>query len=200
MDLASEFRQARLALGQSQAHVATTARMSRGRYAQIERGRAANLTLVELDRVAVVLGLSPSIRVFPSGAPVRDVASATRLQTFTKQVRRPLTYRVEVAPPRFDDRPEYRAWDAVLFGHRERTACELEMRLRDVQAVRRRIELKRRDDPTEHFLLLIADTRTNRRVLAEFETLFRDLPRLRPSTVWSALEAGRHPRTGILLI
>jgi hypothetical protein len=33
--------------------------------------------------------------------------------------------------------------------------------LRDVQAVRRRHELKRRDDPTDSFVLLLADTRHN---------------------------------------
>jgi len=93
-----------------------------------------------------------------------------------------------------------RAWEAVLFGHGERTACELEMRRRDVQAVRRRHDLKRRDDPTEHFLLLIADTRHNRSAVAEFEALFADLPRLRPSEVHRALEAGQHPPTGLLFV
>jgi hypothetical protein len=88
----------------------------------------------------------------------------------------------------------------VIFGSSERTAIELEMRLRDVQAMRRRHELKRRDDPTEHFLLLVADTRHNRRVLAEFEDLFADLARLRPSIVRTALNAGRHPSTGLLLV
>jgi hypothetical protein len=74
------------------------------------------------------------------------------------------------------------------------------MRLRDVQAARRRIELKRRDDPTDAFLLLVADTRLNRRVMAEFPELFEELPRLRPSGVRSALEAGALPTTGLLLV
>jgi hypothetical protein len=74
------------------------------------------------------------------------------------------------------------------------------MRLRDVQAMRRRIDLKRRDDPTDEFLLLIADTRSNREVLREFAALFADLPRLRPSFARDALAAGRHPPTGLLLV
>ena len=74
------------------------------------------------------------------------------------------------------------------------------MRLRDVQELRRRLDLKRRDDPTEAFVLLIADTRTNRRVLAEFAELFADLPRLRPSRVAADLRAGRLPPTGLLLL
>jgi hypothetical protein len=74
-------------------------------------------------------------------------------------------------------------------------AIELEMRLRDVQAVRRRHELKRRDDPPDHFMLLIADTRHNRRALAEVADLFAELPRLRPSVVRAAsgAETTREP-------
>ena len=74
------------------------------------------------------------------------------------------------------------------------------MRLTDVQAMRRRVDLKRRDDPTESFLLLIADTRSNRRVLAEFGGLFADLPRLPSSVVRDALAAGRHPPGGLMLV
>jgi uncharacterized protein (DUF433 family) len=33
-----------------------------------------------------------------------------------------------------------------------------------------------------------------------FAELLADLPRLRPSAVRAALEAGNHPRTGLLLI
>jgi hypothetical protein len=81
-----------------------------------------------------------------------------------------------------------------------RTAVELEMRIRDAQAVERRIELKRRDDTTDGFILLVADTRANRRVLCELPALFADLPRLRKATVFKSLEAGRHPPSGIVLI
>jgi hypothetical protein len=81
-----------------------------------------------------------------------------------------------------------------------RTAIELEMRLRDVQALRRRIDLKRRDDPTERFVLLVADTRSNRLVLTEFALLFEDLPRLHPSSIRASLERGEHPPTGLLLV
>ena len=102
--------------------------------------------------------------------------------------------------PRTSDHPELRAWDAMLFGAGERTAIELETRLRDVQAMRRRVDLKRRDDPTDGFLLLIADTRNNRLVLREFAVLFEDLPRLRPSVVRTALASGRHPHSGLVLV
>ena len=74
------------------------------------------------------------------------------------------------------------------------------MRLRDAQAVERRIGLKLRDDPPDRFLLLVADTRHNRRVIAAYPGLFADLPRPRPTAVFRALEAGIHPPTGILFV
>ena len=78
----------------------------------------------------------------PAGLPIRDAAHSLRLREFLALVRPPLTYRVEVPLPVMDDRPELRAWDAMLFGLGRRTAIELEMRLRDVQALLRRIDLR----------------------------------------------------------
>jgi transcriptional regulator with XRE-family HTH domain len=199
-EIADEFRERRLALGESQEHVADACQMSRVHYGQIENGQVPKLTILEVDRIASVLGLAPSIRLYPAGPAVRDAGQLLRLQAFLDDVRPPLSYRIEVPLPPRDDRTDQRAWDAVLYGGGVRTAIELEMRLRDVQALLRRIDLKRRDDPTESFVLLVADTRNNRRVLAEFANLFADLPRLRPSVVHSALASGSHPATGILLI
>lgn len=199
-DIGEEFRERRLELGHSQKHVAGAARMSRMRLGQIERGVAASLTVDELCRLSAVLGLSPSIRVYPGGGAVRDAGHARRLGAFVALAAEPLRSRVEVGLPRTPDHTEQRAWDAVLVGGGERTAIELEMRIRDAQAMRRRIDLKRRDDPHEHFLLLVADTRHNRRVLTEFRELFVDLPTLRLLTVRKAVEAGMHPPTGLLFV
>ena len=199
-EIAEEFRERRLALGESQEHVADACQMSRVHYGQIENGQVPKLTILEVDRIASVLGLDPSIRLYPAGPAVRDAGQLLRLQAFLDDVRPPLRYRIEVPLPQQDDRTDSRAWDAMLEGAGKRTAVELEMRLRDIQALVRRIDLKRRDDPTDSFLLLVADTRANRRVLAEFAGMFVDLPRLRPNAVRSALGSGSHPPTGILLV
>lgn len=199
-EIGDEFREYRLQLDLSQEQVAAASHMSRVHYGRIENGLVPKLTLLEINRIAAVLGLGPSIRLYPAGDAVRDAGQATRLQAFLAPLSAPLTYRLEVPLPAVSDRFEQRAWDAMLFGRGARTAIELEMRLRDVQAVLRRLDLKRRDDPTESFVLLVADSRTNRRVLNEFSRLFTDLPRLRPTTVRRALEAGQHPPTGLVLV
>ncbi|MEO6349652.1 MAG: hypothetical protein ABIP53_03285 [Candidatus Limnocylindrales bacterium] len=68
-----------------------------------------------------------------------------------------------------------------------------------MQATTRRHNEKRRDDPIDHFLLVVADTRHNRRVMAEFASLLGDLPRLRTATVLQLLQDGKHPPTGWIL-
>ena len=198
--IGSEFETARRSIGVSQEHVAASSRVSRPRYSKIENGKMSTLQVAEVARIASVLGLEPSFRLFPAGTPIRDAGQARRLGAFLANATAPLKARTEVALPALLDRRELRAWDAVLEGSGERTAIELEMRLYDSQAVERRVALKRRDDPTEHFLLLVADTRTNRRVLAELPGLFADLPRLSKASVIRALSAGRHPGTGLVLV
>jgi len=199
-ELGDEFRERRVTIGMSQAQIASAARVPRNRYGRIENGRCPNLTLAEIERIASVLGLDASVRAYPAGPSVRDAGQARKLSSFLSLVHPPLASRTEVSLPIVEGRPDRRAWDAVVFNGRARCAIELEMRLRDVQALLRRIDLKRRDDPTERFVLLIADTRRNRLVLAEFAAMFVDLPRRRPSDVRAALSAGQLPRTGLLLV
>lgn len=190
----------RLMVGISQEAVGAAAQVSGSRISRIERGKARNLSILDATRVASVLGLDLSVRAYPGGSPLRDVAHSERLMKFLKHVRMPLSYRLEVPLPALPDRPEQRAWDAMINGGGKRTAVEMEMRLRDGQALGRRINLKRRDDQTEGFVLLVADTRTNRRVLAEDPHLVPNLPRLWPSRVHAALGSGQHPPSGILLV
>ena len=48
-------------------------------------------------------------------------------------------------------------------------------------------------------VLVVADTARNRRVLNELPDAFGDLRRIRTDNVLRALEAGKHPPTGIIL-
>lgn len=198
--LGEEFRDQRVGLGLSQGHVAGALGMSASWYSRAERAKIRHLAVADAARIAAVVGLDLVVRTYPGGAPLRDSAHAERLGRVLSHVRGPLYYRVEVPLRQIQDRPDSRTWDAMLYGHDRRTAIELEMRLRDAQAMIRRHSLKRRDDPVEGFLLVVASTRTNRRVLAEFAHLFPDLPRLRTQVVLAALENGEHPPSGIILI
>ncbi len=159
------------------------------------------MSILVASRIASVLGMELSVRVYPSSSPLRDAAHIARLRRLFEHVGPPLTYRTEVPLPQQPGQPtEQRAWDAVLLGRGKRTAAEIEMRLRDAQALERRLALKRRDDQVDHLLLVVAATRTNRRVLADHPDLFAELPRLRTSRVLRMLEAGHHPPSGLILL
>ena len=199
-DLASEFRHARVEAGISQRELGRRLGMSADKVWRIENERQHRLSIIDACEMAAVLGLDWSARAYPNGATVRDAGQARRLLPILAAVADPLTYGTDVALPRTDDAPELRAWDTVIYGDDERTGIELESRLMDTQATVRRINLKRRDDPVDHFLLVVADTKHNRRVLAEFAILFAGLPRLRTANVLKVLREGRHPPTGIILV
>lgn len=198
--IGTELREARIGGALSQQRVADAAGISRARYSAIETGSAPTLRFIEAAQAAAVLGLDLVVKLYPGAGPLRDEGQAKRLSRLLGNVGPPLRDRREVPLPIRDGIQEQRAWDAVLTGNGERTAIEVEMRIRDAQALERRLTLKRRDDPPDHFLLVLADTTTNRRVLRENPGAFADLPRLRPSRVLADLAAGRHPPAGLVMI
>jgi transcriptional regulator with XRE-family HTH domain len=198
--LGEEFRNARLALGLSQAEVARAARIDRSDYSRAEAGKLPNLSVTRACRIGAVLGLDVSVRAFPGGRSIRDASQTPQLLKLVASVGPPLRYRFEVVLPAREDRPEYRAWDLLIVDSSERTAVEYEARLYDLQAQIRRLRLKLRDDPVDHLLLVVADTRPNRRVLDEFADVLADLPRLGTESVLATLRSGQHPPTGIILL
>lgn len=198
--LADEFSEARLAAGLSQETVAASTGLSRSVYGRVERAGRPTLSVIETCQIATVLGHDVSLRLFPTADPLRDAAQQELIARLAALTQPPLRLRPEVPLPRIGDRPELRAWDAVIEGVGERTTVEVETRLADAQAQERRIALKRRDDPGPGFLLVVADTRGNRRVLASHPELWADLPRLRSRAIVSALHEGRHPPTGVVLL
>jgi len=81
-----------------------------------------------------------------------------------------------------------------------RIGVEGETVLDDIQAVERRVALKRRDGNVDHVILLVADTPRNRRALAAAPAAFGDLP-LRTREILAALRDGRDPGgSGIVIL
>jgi transcriptional regulator with XRE-family HTH domain len=199
-DLGQEFRDTRLSLGLSQIEVAQAARIDRADYSRAEAGKLSNLSVARACRIGAVLGLDVVMKAYPGGRSIRDASQTTHLKKLAAGIGPPLRHRFEVTLPARDDRPEYRSWDLMITDPEERTGVEFETRLYDLQAQVRRFRLKLRDDPVDHFLLVVADTRANRRVLAEFADVLVDLPTLRTETVLERLHAGQHPPTGLILL
>ena len=198
MDLGEEIRNARLMSGTSQTAVAAAAHVSRSTVSRLESAQLGNASIVEAVIVADAAGLDLSIRAYVGRQPTRDAGHARRLIRFLRLVAPPLAYRTEVQLPSRGGKREQRAWDAVIFGDGGQTGVELEQRLHDMQAQTRRLFAKWRDSGADRLLLLIADTRHNREVIATFADYLAALPRLDKASVLGELAAGRRPPSGWL--
>ncbi len=188
---------ARVGSGLSQASVARAARTSRSSVSRIESGRAPRASVERLSTVLAAVGLDLAVRAYPAGPPVRDAAHVRLLARFRERIGPGWRWRPEVPMGASGD---LRAWDGVLFRDGRVVAIEAETRLRDVQALLRRVAAKRRDGAADRLVLVVADTRTNREVVhaarLEFVAAFPADAR----TAWSALAAGRSPPDDALLL
>lgn len=199
--LGEELRAKRVAVGLSQLQVAAAVGIGRSTYTRIEAGRFEALSILVASRIAAVLGLDLSVRSYPGASPLRDGAHSARLGSALEHVAKPLKSAREVGLPTTDDRPyEQRAWDAMVTGLGDRTAMEMEMRVTDAQELERRINFKRRDDPVDGLVLLLADTKHNRQVLREQPGLFADMARMNFRALVGILAAGQHPPSAVVLV
>jgi transcriptional regulator with XRE-family HTH domain len=188
--LTAELRAARLGSGLSQRDVAAAAELSRSQLSRIERGRSPDLTVDTAVRLFAVLGMDLAVRAHPAGDPIRDAAQRALLERLHGRLHRSFHWTTEVPLPIPGDR---RAWDATAVGPPCRIGVEAETRLRDLQAVDRRVALKERDGGLDRVVLLVLDSRWNRRVLREAGDSLRSRY---PIDGWRALEllaAGADP-------
>lgn len=176
------------------ATVAQAAGISPAQLGRLERAEISRPNLEQLCRAARALGLSTSVRFYPVGTPVRDAAQLALLRRFEARLGSPLYVRREVPLPIGGD---LRAWDAMVLGADEPFFIDAETRIGDVQAVQRRIEIKRRDDPRASTVLLVV-TRSdhNRRIIATHRESLRALLPLDGGAVLRAISAGRCPPAG----
>jgi transcriptional regulator with XRE-family HTH domain len=162
--LGNEIHEARLQCGLSQESLAKAAGMSQAKVSLIERHLRAGASIEDFARLLAVVGMELSARAFPGGPRVRDAAQRRLLDKLRVRTHANLRWTFEVPMPISGDQ---RAWDAVVSGPgQSRVAIEAETRLRDIQALQRRVALKRRDDPSiDSVVLLVAGTRGNRLVM-----------------------------------
>jgi transcriptional regulator with XRE-family HTH domain len=160
--IGEEFRQARLQAGLTLEELGEAVGLSASEMSRIELGQADYVPYTRLALLAAALGLDLPLRAFPAGDPIRDAAQLALLAKLRGLLPTGLGWRTEVplAIP-----GDLRAWDAVIEGRGWHVPVEAETRLRDVQAMSRRLALKQRDDRREIVILLVGDTRHNRHVL-----------------------------------
>jgi hypothetical protein len=154
-----------------------------------------------LGAYCAVVGLELSIRAYPAGDPIRDRAQLALLERFRARLHPGLRWRTEVPLPIDGD---LRAWDAEVRGSRPapwRARVEAETKIADGQALERRLNLKLRDDPDGHLILLVSETRANRLALKSLDAGLRSVLPLGTRGMMVALAAARDPRgSGIVVI
>lgn len=184
-----ELRRARLAAGLSQRVLGNVVGLSHSAVGRLERGELQRVTVDRIAMVAAALGLDLRIGLFPSGSPVRDAAHLALIERLRQRVGSGLRWRAEVPVPLPGD---LRSADVVIDGPSVDEMVEAETRLDDVQALERRVRLKQRDLAIRRVILLVADTRHNRAVLAAHPELAVRFP-ISTRACLAALRDGRDP-------
>jgi transcriptional regulator with XRE-family HTH domain len=191
----ADIARSRRGAGLSHAEVGRRCGMSRTMVARAEAGTRPT-TIGEFARLGAAVGLDVRLRAYIAGDPICDAGQQRLLGRLRVRLGPSLGWGTEVPLAIEGDR---RAWDAVIRGVRWMLAVEAETVLDDLQAVERRVALKQRDGGVDHVILLVADTRRNRRALAAAPHAFAGFSR-DARTVLRALGAGRDPGCSAVLI
>ena len=192
-----EARESRVALNLSQDAVGAAVGLSGSQYGLIERGRQPNVSLLLLAEILSVLGHELAVRAYPVGGGLRDQGQLALLERLRTRVSPSFSWRTEVPIPIAGD---LRAWDAALLRPGLRIGIDAETRLRDIQAVDRRVMLKLRDSGFDRAIILVAGTRANRAALRDAAPGLASNYPIPTRPALAALAEGRDPGANGLII
>jgi transcriptional regulator with XRE-family HTH domain len=97
----------------SETEVGAALGISASQYSRIERGLTGGPSIERASVLLAAVGLELSVRVFPSGQPIRDAGHAALISRFRQNVAGSIAFRTEVPLPIPGD---LRAWDVLLAG------------------------------------------------------------------------------------
>jgi transcriptional regulator with XRE-family HTH domain len=193
-----EIRSGRHSSGLSLRAAGRAVDISHAQFVRIERGEIDGLTISQASRACAAIGLKLVVRVYANSDAVLDTPQLALLERFRSRLGAGATWSREVPLPLPGDR---RAWDAVVEFGGSRFAIEAEARLRDLQALERRVALKQRDGAVDVVVLLVNDTASNRAVLKIHERDLRAAFPLDGRAILAAIDGSRAPAaSGILLL
>ena len=198
VELGREIRNARVSAATSQGVAGSRVGMSHAQFGRIERGELDELTIDQAGRACAAVGLRLLVRAVPGDDPALDAGQLAVLERFRRQLPATLPMGTEVPLPIPGD---LRAWDGFIRIGDVKIGIEAEARIRDAQAVDRRCALKQRDGGVNIVILLVADTASNRRMLAVHREALRSRFPLDTRQIMSALRMGRAPSaSGIVVL
>jgi transcriptional regulator with XRE-family HTH domain len=197
--LVGELRRQRTQAGLSQRAVAAAVNRSQAEIWRLEHlANVANVSFVEAAELAAVLGYEISIGLHPSGPPIRDRGHQALLGRFRRAISPAFAVAAEVPFPNLGDP---RSWDLVLGIPGQRIGVEAETRIRDIQALARRIHQRERDGMVDAIVVVLGESTVNRRLIDELGASLGPTFGLPRRQVLASLRHGRPlPGSGVLLI
>jgi hypothetical protein len=186
--LCRELEDARLDRGLSYAALGQTLGITGQQVGRICSGRSRELTVVRIAQLYALVGLDLSARGFPNGQPIRDAGHVALLGRFQTRLGPGVRWRSEVpiGGASVEGPRDFRAWDAVVSGVGWAIGVEAETHVRDLQALERRLALKQRDSGTSLVILVLADTRHHRELIAGAGIALRSaFPTSARAALWS---------------
>jgi hypothetical protein len=129
---------------------------------------------------------------------LHDQASQALIGRFTSLLHGDFRRTREVPFPNLGDR---RSWDLMLRLEDCLVGVEAETRVRDVQALVRRIRQCQRDGGADEIVLVLSDTAHNRAVVGQLREALGAQFSTSPRAILAALRAGRRlPGSGVVLL
>jgi transcriptional regulator with XRE-family HTH domain len=195
--LLGELRDARMVLGISQQQLAQALGCSQSIVSRRESAVPGDIDVVTVAETAALLGLELSAGLHPVGQALRDRGSRALIGRFRSILAS--AWRVSEEVP-FPNPGDPRWWDMLLALADHLVGVEAETRIRDSQALVRRMHGRQRDGGVHVVVLLLSDSIHNRGLVATMrEALGPDFS-TSPRTLLAALRGGRPlPGSGVVL-
>jgi transcriptional regulator with XRE-family HTH domain len=193
-----QLREARVTGGLSQKAMARGLGWSQQNYSRFELDQLASVTLIDVCVAASVLGLEPTLTFHRIGPALRDKGHEALIGRLLRLLSPAWKVAREVPFPNPGD-PRW--WDLILRIPDFRLGVEAETRIRDMQALIRRMKERARDGGADALLLVLSDSQHNRGLVSDLRGGLGEDFGERQSVVVQALRSGaRLARCGIILI
>ena len=148
--------------------------------------------------MAAGLGLELSAGLHPAGDPIRDKGHQALITRFRAMVG--AAWRIAAEVP-FPTPGDPRTWDLILRVAGQIVGVEAETRIRDVQALARRIHQREANGGVTAILVLLADTATNRRLVDQLREALGPSYQTQPRDLLAAFRRGQPlPGSGVVLL
>jgi transcriptional regulator with XRE-family HTH domain len=196
--IVGELRQARQAAGLSQRALASEAGWTQSELHRFERAEFIGVALPRLCALASALDLEMSATLHPIGEGLRDKGQQALLKRIDVLIHASYSRNREVPFPKLGD---LRSWDMVIRLDDYLVGLEAETRVRDIQALVRRIRQREQHGGVDDILVVLADTAHNRAVIDELRESLGQPYATSPRELLGALRAGKRlPGSGVVLL